>query len=746
MGKESFCIELENIGPHFATKLMASIPPTRIGIFAMNGEGKSFISRAFALASKPNNDSIVADILLSLGSDSGKFCVNVGSNGSLTNLLSMHLSRGKFPKISNSSQYIFHVFNSDYVRNNLERTAFSPSDDYGGYVVGRDNIDISAEEKLVEDLKQRGIELKKEIDSSIKNSTDALLKIGVRRNTVEFTHITYENVINRSQTQESETISDLQQKMNKLKQLPDNIPDIVLVESEVNLSFFNDIREVLETAYSIDVFTDDFLEMMREKRKFVELGMEQILISPDICPFCGQAIGENSKALFIQYQKYLSGEEARINKRIDSLISSCQTLQQTRINQLVQLMKAQNEFNSLKVFFPSFADKILTTPPNSQLFVSAIQSIIDKLNEKKHDISKSITGIQQVFNNFGSLSESYQKVIQTTRIEIEQLNNAKNNASSEQLLLRKRLCNATLNKLIVDNNTYIEKIVATRLELTSAKSALSEKKAKQQIAKSDLISKTFSELISYFFGGKYEIAFNEKAFSIVFKKHDLKDDAPHILSDGEKNIVAFCYYLASTHMLVEHDSDYNNIFFIIDDPISSMDYNYVYTMTQIIRSLQNIFPHIEHEKYLLLTHSVEFMGILSRNKILSAQYTLHNGKISPIKGQLILPYQAHLNDIYEIASGISSPTHTTGNSIRHILETLWRFERPDLASLRNYLDTLSTLKDNAFLLYTLSNELSHGVIRLELPFDDLTIQNACIAIVDYMEQHYPGQIALLTKS
>ena len=61
--------------------------------------------------------------------------------------------------------------------------------------------------------------------------------------------------------------------MNKLKQLPDNIPDIVLVESEVNLSFFDDIREVLETAYSIDVFTDDFLDKMREKRKFVELGM-----------------------------------------------------------------------------------------------------------------------------------------------------------------------------------------------------------------------------------------------------------------------------------------------------------------------------------------------------------------------------------------------------------------------------------------------------------------------------------------
>ena len=162
----------------------------------------------------------------------------------------MHLSRGKSPKVSNSSQYIFHVFNSDYVRNNLERTAFSPSDDYGGYVVGRDNIDISAEEKLVEDLKQRGIELKKEIDSSIKNSTDALLKIGVRRNTVEFTHITYENVINRSQTQESETISDLQQKMNKLKQLPDNIPDIVLVESEVNLSFFDDIREVLGIVFN----------------------------------------------------------------------------------------------------------------------------------------------------------------------------------------------------------------------------------------------------------------------------------------------------------------------------------------------------------------------------------------------------------------------------------------------------------------------------------------------------------------
>lgn len=737
-----FFVKLENIGPHIATEINSSISSLKIGLFAMNGEGKSFISRSFA-ATTPfaNRDSSTTDVLLSLGQNNGKFAFSIDNNGSLL----MKLSRGTSPVIENFSPYIFHVFNNDYVLSNLEKQSYSPVGDYEGYVVGQANIDITADEAHIHTLTQEGLQLKKLIETAIEEKVKDLQIYAVRKNTTEFRAITYDNIVQKNYSNENETPSEVIKSLQKLKQLPENTPDIVLPESETNLGFFAEIKEILENIYTVENFTNDFLDKMRNNRKFIESGMVQLSSTHDVCPFCGQPLEEDSKKLLLKYQKYLSGEEAKVNKKIDLLLDNCRRLEQDRKEQISALLQAQNVFNELKAYFPLYAEKALVTPPKADDFSEVLNSLINLLLAKKNDISKPIAGVQDVFEKFISLSTLYENAYTATRQEIHKLNKAKNNLSDELLLLRKRLCNATRNELIQDQEECIDNIEKIRTDLVKAKEELKIKKAQQQIAKSDLISETFSRLISYFFGEKYEISFDSRAFSIVFKKHSLKEYAPHVLSDGEKSIIAFCYYLASTHMLVNSDTDYNKIFFIIDDPISSMDYNYVYTMTQIIRDLKKIFPYIEHDKFLILTHSIEFMGILNRNKIFSAQYILHNGKISTLKGQLILPYEAHLRDIYEVANGTTEPTHTTGNSIRHVLETLWRFERPDLPTLREYFNTLDGLKDNSFLLFTLSNDLSHGAVRLEMPFDPITIQNACAAIINYMKDHYEGQLTQLSK-
>ena len=125
--------------------------------------------------------------------------------------------------------------------------------------------------------------------------------------------------------------------------------------------------------------------------------------------------------------------------------------------------------------------------------------------------------------------------------------------------------------------------------------------------------------------------------------------------------------------------------------------------------------------------------------------SLHSGNITPINGELILPYEQHLKDIYQISIGDKKATHTTGNSLRHVLETLWRFERPDLNSLRDYFDSLSDIKEKSYLLYALSNDLSHGAVREEFPVDSTTMQKACIAVIDLVTCKCSGQITRIKK-
>lgn len=76
----------------------------------------------------------------------------------------------------------------------------------------------------------------------------------------------------------------------------------------------------------------------------------------------------------------------------------------------------------------------------------------------------------------------------------------------------------------------------------------------------------------------------------TLKLNDFSISSPDlILSDREKSIIAFCYYLANIHTLVSNDLDYDKIFLIIDAPVASMDFQYVYETAQIIREIPPIF-------------------------------------------------------------------------------------------------------------------------------------------------------------
>jgi len=82
--------------------------------------------------------------------------------------------------------------------------------------------------------------------------------------------------------------------------------------------------------------------------------------------------------------------------------------------------------------------------------------------------------------------------------------------------------------------------------------------------------------------------------------------------------VAFCYYLATVHTIIETEDDYEKLFFVIDDPISSMDFNYVYRVAQSIRHINKHFGIESRQvRFIILTHNFEFMNLLMRNNIIN---------------------------------------------------------------------------------------------------------------------------------
>ena len=143
---------------------------------------------------------------------------------------------------------------------------------------------------------------------------------------------------------------------------------------------------------------------------------------------------------------------------------------------------------------------------------------------------------------------------------------------------------------------------------------------------------------------------------------------------------------------------------------------------------------------MIFTHNLEFMSILMRNNITGKgdNVILHNGELKPLSRELVMPYEEHLRDIYSVSKLVVEPTHTTPNSVRHVLETIQRFEAPNVG-LKDYVEKQGALGENEFI-YSLMHDASHGVIRQQKAYTNEMITKGCEVVVEFITGKYEGQI------
>ena len=224
-------------------------------------------------------------------------------------------------------------------------------------------------------------------------------------------------------------------------------------------------------------------------------------------------------------------------------------------------------------------------------------------------------------------------------------------------------------------------------------------------------------------------------------------------------MIAFCYFVACVHRKVKSESDYHKVFFVFDDPVTSMSYDYVFGIAQVLKHLSistqgvvSINPSridgnmYKRPKLLIMTHSSYFFNVSLTNKVVheSAAFALNaqpdGHKVSRMD-KYIAPFQLQLKEIYEVANG-KEPDHGTGNTIRSILEAVGRFCRPDKSKhLSEFIDFLAGDEDIK-LRSVMINSLSHGSYYDETPApDDLKL--ACDETLAVVEKYAAGQLEIV---
>jgi hypothetical protein len=737
-------ITTSNLGPHEALVSKLQTSSLEIGIYANNGSGKTFLSRAFRLLTKKDLQIEDSNKLLTIGRNDGFFqlkIVNSKEPGKVREL-DLVIGRNSIPVITrNTTDYLFRVFNEDYIKENLEGLKYRPDGQIEGYILGKEKIDLSNEKRLLAEARLEYINKEKELKTNVGTAVKQLDELSIRKNTVEYQNVNYNNLfIPEFIVTETETFNDLLKKHNQLKSIPDSLADLINTEKLKLTDTLSSINSFLKEIFSRSSIAEDFKQKVKNKQDFIQAGINLFDKENRICPFCEQILGEESMHLIDHYLEYLSETEAQQIKKSNDLFAQLKSERKDYGDIYKTFVKLHNDYLKNQKFIPSLSDKHLVEIKEIKELDPYYKIIQNALEKKKEDITALIMSkeIDEAIIAINSWVTNTNLIIQSNEIIIQAFNNRKNNINVERLDLNRRLCKSRFIELKKTEDSLIKKISEIIFSIEQLENEILQKEQSEKISKKIKVVETFKSLLSKFFGGKY--SFDDMTFCLKFKNHLLETNASDVLSSGEKSIVAFCYYIAESHKFIEKEEDYEKLFFIIDDPISSQDFHFVYATSQIIRTLNGLFK-IPRLRLILLTHNLEFMSIIIRNKIIDQKFILADAKVENLGNELIMPYEQHLRDIYQISQGTKSPCHTTPNSLRHILETINRFIAPD-TELNLFCEKIDGYAENEFL-YSLMHDGSHGGIRLQKAYTDQMIKTACEIVINYISKDFSGQINLI---
>ena len=743
MAELTIGLEIENIGPHDKIIFKEKTLSLKTGIYANNGSGKTFISRLFRLIENPISQN--SDKLLSFTKNIGKMKFEI-SDGTNNKTLQLNINKGNIPIISSSLPFIFHVFNSDYIQDNIEALKYKPDGDIEGYILGKTQIDLTKEKKELEgknkDLYTKNEEFKQRVNNQkiVLDDRD----LGIRKNISEYLNFTIENIFRKSDLGyiEEKSFEELRKENTTLNTLPDDLSNVMLNNINISTDFFENLESILKQSYSKSHFAEEFKTKIKSKQEFIENGLK--IIEKSTCPFCEQTFDKNALELIDTYTKYLADEEAKIISQIDNVMKKVDESKKQIDSIYKNSLKSKTDFDDIKKYLPSFKEQNIEVLQDSKSLEDDFNAIILILNNKKSDITKSVS-IEKNIKNVEAFKKKNNNIATDNNKKIDLINKAKNNTNSEKLNIKKRLCQAQYLKTIQSEIKNIDEIVALQKEIQKIEKEISDKENQAKALKKDKVTQTFEDFLNVFFVGKY--TFDKDNFCLKFDIHNLINNASDVLSDGEKSIVAFCFFLAETHKKIEKEEDYKKLFFVIDDPISSLDFHYVYSVAQIIKRLNDDsrFPIGQRLRFLILTHNIEFMSILIRNKIIDGRFILEKSNIKVLQKELIMPYEEHLRDVYEVSECIKTPSHTTPNSIRHILETINKFEKPNLDFLK-YCEDIELLKDDNEFLYALIHDNSHGNYRSQMATTSDMIIKGCKKVIEVISNKFDGQIEVMKKN
>jgi wobble nucleotide-excising tRNase len=476
-----------------------------------------------------------------------------------------------------------------------------------------------------------------------------------------------------------------------------------------------------------------------------------LIDDPDHCHFCTQEIQTTALAAIAVYREYFEDDEAALQEAILGLKKELQTLKASISAQSKSCLKVQAKYNELKVYFPDLATDTLDPVDDSfDLLNDEYDLINGLLDQKSQDLS--VTQSVDWVSRLAGVETALQMAIRSNNGKISVLLGKLAKAGKQKQDIQRAACLSMKEEFRAKMGTALEglKLLEETGKSLSEEVTQLKKDSGDKVSARDKVAGTFEYLLEFVFGTKY--TFDAARFVVQRNKLDMTRGGDRTLSEGEKAVLGFCYYLAQTHLKVAEADDYSKVFFIIDDPVSSVSFDYIYSIAQIIKSLRlkdaelrfDSSP-VQRPRMLILTHNDYFYNLASSNNIVPKsalfQLTDNNGHHTlNQQKQFVAPHVAHMKEVLDVASASKKSNHQTANSIRCVLEGMWRFCKPDLDDLGAFVSFASSNLGIEVKSMLLLNNLSHGAKMYSDATFETDIVVAAKEVVQIVERLAPGQL------
>lgn len=780
----TFKLSVKNIGP--IIELDHSFDSNRNLIFATNGTGKSFLTRGIDILE--NNNNLIEN---HFGNSDVSFCQDLiseeatDSKGSLKITFSdsdgacLQLNKLTAAVEVENSERIFHVFSSDYVQRELYEEDFRFDNNISHTI---DIATIGAENKDVKNLKASISEMRGTRDNLITSLrasfNEALAELisdfKIRRNLGAFQEINFSTdevnkgfckSIEHDTSDPETTYAELKRDNQKLKDFPYDEHQLPKTVQHNHTTFDVDgLALLLGKSIDLEEYSEKFKAYVNQNSDFINRGVALYESNTENCPFCQTPLDSDSLNIVNKYIAFVKGEENKLRLALNQAIESIDN-DLKRIDHLKKEIETNSlKFDSLKTYIPSLSNQTLPSFDfSSDPMLASYEHLKLLIQTKIENLSGELL-YEDDLTSFKQNSESFfhklSDFLTNFNRPIYDMTQFALNSGKERRLLHGKACSITKPLFLKKNIDDLSKLANLKHDISKDSEKLEklERENSNKANARERVADTFIKLLDIIFGDYYRL--NKDDFTLYRNRTQIQRSPSKTLSDGEKRIIAFCYYLAQCHLKVQSNKDYKKLYLIIDDPVSSVSFNYIYGVLEVLKQfrlssdqkdlvLSLNGPTLDT---LLFTHNDYLFNICLNNNIFknsSGKSRIHQLVRGVYKHEiidqnaLITPHESHLKHVYEIANDMEEPTYHSPNSMRFILESVWRFCRPDLANLTDFINMVQNEMGGQIRSVLLHN-LSHGGTHYSENYMSTDVKEAAKEVLKVVEKYAQGQVQRLS--